>query len=273
VFDGLVASQFLPQLRGPRTLSKAPYPGLPGLPAPLPIGCWVQQQRVSAPAAMDLKFRVIQSNDRGLVTKPGDCTYARRGPAKGEEDLELPTLFIWVRSKERYLARCWTQWTGAHLGDDFIYVVSRFRDVIDLHGDTRYHQWCSKQLRQELWLLKRPALGLEGLACPPPEAVYEANRHKSAIYLQRRKQRLLEQTPDLNQQEKAKIQDIYGERDQRNQAAGFIKYHVDHITPLAKGGLHHPSNLRIIGASENARKGCRLLEQAQSAEVAPLSIE
>ena len=260
MFDGLVASQFLPQLRGPRTLSKAPYPGLPGLPAPLPIGCWVQQQRVSAPAAMDLKFRVIQSNDRGLVTKPGDCTYARRGPAKGEEGLELPTLFIWVRSKERHLARCWTQWTGAHLGDDFIYVVSRFRDVIDLHGDTRYHQWCSKELRQELWSLKRPALDLEGLACPPPEAVHEANRHKSAIYLQRRKQRLLEQTPDLNPQEKAQIQNIYEERDRRNQAAGFIKYHVDHITPLAKEGLHHPSNLRVITASENTRKGAKTLE-------------
>jgi 5-methylcytosine-specific restriction endonuclease McrA len=103
--------------------------------------------------------------------------------------------------------------------------------------------------------------------------VYEPNRHKSAVYLQRRKQRLLEQTPDLNQQEKAQIQKIYEERDRRNQAAGFIKYHVDHITPLSKGGLHHPANLRIIGASENARKGCRLLEQAWPAEAALLSIE
>jgi hypothetical protein len=34
---------------------------------------------------MELKFRVIQSNDRGLITKQGDRTYARRGPAKGEE--------------------------------------------------------------------------------------------------------------------------------------------------------------------------------------------
>ena len=97
MFDGSVASQFLPELRGKPTLSNGPYPGLAGLPASPPIG-WVQQQ-VSAPAVMDLKFRVIQSNDRGLVTKPGDCTYARRGPAKGEEGLELPTLFIWVKAK------------------------------------------------------------------------------------------------------------------------------------------------------------------------------
>jgi hypothetical protein len=85
--------------------------------------------------------------------------------------------------------------------------------------------------------------------------VYEANRHKAAIYLQIRKQRLLEQTPDLNQQEKAQIQEIYEERDRRNQAAGFIMYHVDHVTPLAKGGLHHPENLQLITACENVRKG------------------
>ena len=85
--------------------------------------------------------------------------------------------------------------------------------------------------------------------------MYEANRHKSSIYLQTRKQRLLEQTPDLNQQEKAQIQKIYEERDRRNQAAGFIMYHVDHVTPLAKGGLHHPENLQLITASENVHKG------------------
>jgi hypothetical protein len=36
---------------------------------------------------MGLRFRVIQSNDRGLITKQGDRTCARRGPAKGEEGL------------------------------------------------------------------------------------------------------------------------------------------------------------------------------------------
>ena len=105
--------------------------------------------------------------------------------------------------------------------------------------------------------MKRPSLDLGGVACPPPEAMYEANRHKSAIYLQIRKQRLLEQTTDLNQQEKEQIQKIYAERDRRNQAAGFIMYHVDHVTPLAKGGLHHPENLQLLTAGENVRKGNR----------------
>ena len=56
-----------------------------------------------------MKFRVIQSNDRGLLTKEGDRTYAHRKPAKGEEQLELPTLFIWVKKPQRLLARCWTR--------------------------------------------------------------------------------------------------------------------------------------------------------------------
>jgi len=207
---------------------------------------------------MELKFRVIQSNDRGLITKQGDRTYARRGPAKGEEALELPTLFIWVSHKDRYLARCWTQWTGERLGDDFIYVVSRFRDVIDLQGDTRYHQWCSKQLRSELWTLERAALDLAGVSCPPLEDVYKADRHKSAIYLHRRKQRLREQTPELSPEEKELIEHTYGQRDRLNEEAGFIEYHVDHIIPLAKGGLHHPGNLQLITAVQNMRKGASL---------------
>ena len=53
-----------------------------------------------------MKFRVIQSNDRGLLTKVGDRTYAHRKPAKGEEQLELPTLFIWVKKPQRLLGAC-----------------------------------------------------------------------------------------------------------------------------------------------------------------------
>ena len=33
-----------------------------------------------------------------------------------------------------------------------------------------------------------------------------------------------------------------------------VKYHVDHIIPLSKGGAHHQDNLRIITATENVRK-------------------
>ena len=131
-----------------------------------------------------MKFRLIQSNDRGLLTKVGDRTYARRKPAKGEELLELPTLFIWVKKPQRYLARCWTRWTGEVLEQDFIYEVTRFREVIDLQGQTCFHQWCSHQLRQEMWTMRGEVVDLSQLSCPEPEAVYEANRHKGSSGLQ-----------------------------------------------------------------------------------------
>lgn len=37
-----------------------------------------------------------------------------------------------------------------------------------------------------------------------------------------------------------------------------IKHHVDHIIPLSKGGKHILSNLQILTATENMKKGARL---------------
>lgn len=204
-----------------------------------------------------MKLRLIQSNDRGLITKVGDRTFSRRRPAKGEEFLEFPTLFIWVKKPQRYLSRCWTSWTGETIGSDFIYEVTRFRDVVDLEGQNRFHQWCSQQLRQEMWELTAPIVDTKELVCPPPEIVYEANRHKTALFLQHRKLRIKEQTPVLTQDEKDQIKAIYAQRDSLNQEARCIEYHVDHIQPLSKGGLHHPDNLRVVGALENMSKGAR----------------
>jgi len=36
------------------------------------------------------------------------------------------------------------------------------------------------------------------------------------------------------------------------------EYHIDHIRPLSKGGLHHPDNLQIINKSENLKKNDKL---------------
>jgi len=208
---------------------------------------------------MTIKFRLIQSNNRGLLTKVGDRTFASRRPAKGEEEIELPTLFIWVNGNSRLLARCWTKWTGEKIGDYFIYVVTKFRDVLDLAGDSRYHQWCSIKLREDLWLLEEPQVNISDLTCPLPENVHEADRFKSATYIERRKQRIIDQTPELTEIEKEQIKQIYEERSRLNDAAGYILYHVDHKVPLSKGGLHHPSNLTILKATENIIKGSRLV--------------
>jgi hypothetical protein len=37
--------------------------------------------------------------------------------------------------------------------------------------------------------------------------------------------------------------------------------HVDHIIPLSKGGKHHIKNLQYLAASDNLRKGSKILEQ------------
>lgn len=37
------------------------------------------------------------------------------------------------------------------------------------------------------------------------------------------------------------------------------EYHIDHIIPLSKGGKHHPSNLQILTAEENLKKGSKYI--------------
>lgn len=36
-------------------------------------------------------------------------------------------------------------------------------------------------------------------------------------------------------------------------------YHVDHIIPLSKGGLHHQDNLQYLTETDNLRKGNKLI--------------
>jgi 5-methylcytosine-specific restriction endonuclease McrA len=43
-----------------------------------------------------------------------------------------------------------------------------------------------------------------------------------------------------------------------------IMHHLDHIVPLAKGGIHHPINLRIITAEENLSKRDRVTPEAMA---------
>ena len=206
-----------------------------------------------------MKFRVIQSNNRGLITKVGDKTFYSRKPKKGEETLELPTLFIWVRKNKRIVARAWTKWTGESLNDDFIYEVTRFKDLIDISGQNHFHQWSSQLLRMQLWEMKAPKIEMKGLFCPEPEEVWEGNRNKNSIYLKLRKERVKKQTPELSKRDIRRIKSIYKKRNALNLQAGFIKYHVDHIKPLAKGGSHQPENLRIILAEMNLKKGSKFI--------------
>ncbi len=206
-----------------------------------------------------MKFRVIQSNNRGLITKVGDKTFYSRKPKKGEEQLSLPTLFIWVSKPKRLVARAWTKWTGETINSDFIYEVTDFRDVIDITGQNHFHQWSSQMLRIKLWEIELPQLNPKELCCPDPKEVWEGNRNKSSIYIKRRKERIKNQTPKLSKEELTDIEKLYKKSNALNLKAGFIKYHVDHINPLSKGGSHELKNLRIVTAVKNIKKGSKLI--------------
>lgn len=53
-----------------------------------------------------------------------------------------------------------------------------------------------------------------------------------------------EQTPLLNENEQKRVDELYEIRNLLNHDK--IDFHVDHIQPLSKGGLHHPNNLQIL---------------------------
>ena len=54
------------------------------------------------------------------------------------------------------------------------------------------------------------------------------------------------------------IKNIYTECRKLSLATG-IPHEVDHIIPIAKGGLHHQDNLQIITMNENRKKGSNIL--------------
>ena len=64
-------------------------------------------------------------------------------------------------------------------------------------------------------------------------------------------------TVPLTFEEQAKVNALYAKARELTRLTGAA-YHVDHIRPLSKGGLHHPDNLQVLLGSENSRKGARL---------------
>lgn len=83
------------------------------------------------------------------------------------------------------------------------------------------------------------------------------NRARFRIYNARRIQSIQKATPKWA--DKEQIFQVYIEAAERSKRDG-IKYHVDHIIPLHGQlvcGLHVETNLRVIPALENIRKGNR----------------
>ena len=163
-----------------------------------------------------MKFRVIQSNDRGLISKVGDKTFYSRKPKKGEEIKEIPTLFIWVKKPYRFAARVWTCWTGEKFEEDYIYEVTKFKNIIDISGMNHFHQWSNQYLREKLWKMKGKKINFTNLECPSVEQVWDDSRSKNLINLKLRNNFIKNQLKDLSKSEKTKIDDLYNSKNLLN---------------------------------------------------------
>ena len=61
-------------------------------------------------------------------------------------------------------------------------------------------------------------------------------------------------TVPLSLNERNVLAEIYAEAKRLTYETG-VEHHVDHVRPLAAGGVHHPKNLRVVTAIENLKKG------------------
>ena len=81
------------------------------------------------------------------------------------------------------------------------------------------------------------------------------NKEYVALQTAKRRARILNQMPeDHNDQ----IELVLRSSAKRISMELGIPFHIDHIIPLASGGLHHHTNLQILPASINMRKGAKV---------------
>ena len=87
------------------------------------------------------------------------------------------------------------------------------------------------------------------------------NPEKVAQRVAKRKAMKNEQTPPLTPVEQEWLQFYYDEATCMTEETG-IQHEVDHIKPIAKGGLHAPWNLQVLTMEENRSKGAKWLSEA-----------
>jgi hypothetical protein len=82
----------------------------------------------------------------------------------------------------------------------------------------------------------------------------KANPEVVNLYNAKRRARKYGSMAELSPDERSRIDAIYRQRDVVSEWTG-LKYEVDHIIPLARGGTHHPDNLQLLTEAENRSKG------------------
>jgi hypothetical protein len=84
------------------------------------------------------------------------------------------------------------------------------------------------------------------------------NRARFRAIQAKRRARKKNASVPLTVEEQARILGVYAEARAMTELSNE-PYHVDHIIPLAKGGLHHPDNLQVLRGITNLRKGTKIL--------------
>lgn len=96
-----------------------------------------------------------------------------------------------------------------------------------------------------------------------PEKNKEAQKNHYILYPENRMKKLAlrrcrerKQAPELTDDQKKIIDCLFKQAIRLGKIFG-TKFDIDHIIPVAKGGLHVPSNLQILPAKINKAKGAR----------------
>jgi len=82
------------------------------------------------------------------------------------------------------------------------------------------------------------------------------NKSKRATWEAHRRALKFRATIYLTKEAKQQIEDMYKLAQVKTKNTG-IKWHVDHIVPLTKSGLHKPTNLQVVPAIWNILKSNR----------------
>jgi chromosome segregation ATPase len=93
------------------------------------------------------------------------------------------------------------------------------------------------------------------------KAYRETNREKVVIKERRRRAKLANAYVPLNEKEKKYQLDLELARIALQEETGR-KYHLDHILPIAHGGIEHPVNWRLMDGKENVSKNAKILPEA-----------
>jgi hypothetical protein len=106
--------------------------------------------------------------------------------------------------------------------------------------------------RMKKWRNENPDLAKEA-----QKKWIQNNKHRFIAYNSKQRARRKSQTSILDIEERLTINEIYKARKRISDCTG-IQFHVDHIYPLSKGGLHKLSNLQLLPAIINIKKGNKL---------------